>query len=79
MFDKFDCLSHGSGDDVGVGPGLGGQLGLLVSLHGLESGDLTVDLRHRAEHPMAGVGYELLAHRLQPPVHVLLRVQQMLL
>ena len=75
MLDKFDCLSHGSGDDVGVGPGLGGQLGLLVSPQGLEGGDLTVDLRHRAQHPLTGVRYELLTHGLQPSVNILLRVQ----
>lgn len=46
LLDKFDGLRHGGGDDVGVGPGLGGQLGLLISSHGLESVDLTVELHH---------------------------------
>ena len=48
MLDKFNGLSHGGGDDVGVGPRLGGQLGLLISPHGLEGVDLHVDLHHGA-------------------------------
>ena len=75
MLDKFDGLRHGGGDDVGVGPGLGGELGLLVRPHGLEGADLAVDIHHRAQHPLAGVRYELLTHGLQPSVHILLRVQ----
>ena len=79
MFDKFDGLGHRGGDQVGVCPGLGGELGLLVRSEGLEGVDLLVDLHHGAQHPLTGVRYELLTHGLQSSVNVLLGVQQMFL
>ena len=79
LFDQFDGLRDGRGEDVSVGPGLGAQLGLLVSSHCLEGGDLAVDLHHGTEHPDRTVRYELLTDRLEPPVHVLLGVQEVLL
>ena len=79
MFDKFDGLRHSGGDNVGVGPGLGGELGLLLSSHRLESGDLGVDLHDGAEHAETGVCNELLADSFQTSVNILLGVQQMFL
>ena len=84
LFDESDSLGDAAANNVGVGPGLRGQPGPRPALRPLplerrEAGHLGVEAGDGAEHGAARVRDELLAHRLQPPVHVLLGVKEVFL
>lgn len=79
LLDEPHSLSHAGGEDVGVGPGLGAQSRPLLPPQGVEGDHLGVEGGDRPEHGLAGVRDELLAHQLEPPVYILLGVEEVLL